>query len=87
VAEPAKTYRVRYRFRVQKKLSVSEQELRLRVSDREIVISAPTPDTKIEEVGWIVMNAQGFNSEQEAAEFGRKLKSASELSSVIAPSR
>jgi hypothetical protein len=61
VAEPTKTYRVRYRFRVQKKLSVSEQELRLRVSDREIVISAPTPDTKIEDDEWIVMNARGFN--------------------------
>jgi hypothetical protein len=42
-----KTYRVRYRFRLQKKLSVSENERRLTVARREVVVSSQMPDTKI----------------------------------------
>lgn len=79
-----KTYRVRYRFRLQKKLSISDRERRLTVAGREVVVSAQMPDTKIEDDEWLVMNASGFTSEHEAANFARRLKAASEFSSVIA---
>jgi hypothetical protein len=79
-----KTYRVRYRFRLQKKLSVSERERRFTVAGREVVVSSQMPDTKIEDDEWLVMNVRGFQSENDAANFARKLKAASELSSVIA---
>jgi hypothetical protein len=79
-----KTYRVRYRFRVQKKLSVSDTERRFTVAGREAVLSSPIPDTKIEDDEWLVINVRDFESEQEAREFGRRLKGASELSSAMA---
>jgi len=78
------TYRVRYRFRLQKKLSISEPERRLTVAGREVVVSSQMPDTKIEDDEWLVMNARDFASEQEATDFARRLKTASELSSAIA---
>lgn len=78
------TYRARYRFRLQKKLSISEKERRLNVAGREVVVSSQMPDTKIENDEWLVMNARGFASEEEATDFARRLKAASEFSSVIA---
>jgi hypothetical protein len=79
-----KTYRVRYRFRLQKTLSVSDLERRFTVAGYEVAISSQMPDTKIEDDEWLVMNVRGFQSENDAATFARKLKAASELSSVIA---
>jgi hypothetical protein len=79
--EPS-TFRVRFRFRLQKKLNINETEYRFSVDRREVVISPPLRDTPISQSEWLVMNARGFNSESEAREFGRKLKEAAEISSV-----
>ncbi|MBE3065695.1 MAG: hypothetical protein IMZ69_11845, partial [Spirochaetes bacterium] len=76
------TYRARLRFRVQKKLNISAASHTLTVADQEVVLAAEMPDTPIQASGWLVMNARGFASEADAREFGHKLRSAVEVSSV-----
>lgn len=79
---PVPTYRARLRFRLLKKLSINEPERRLTVAGREVVLSSPIPDMPIRDSEWLVMNARGFSTEDEAKDFGRKLRSAIELASV-----
>lgn len=76
------TYRARLRFRVLKKLNIEANEYRFLVAGREVILSAMTPESTIRDSDWLVMNARGFASEEEAREFGHNLRSAIELSSV-----
>jgi hypothetical protein len=78
------TYRVRFRFRLQKKLNIDQKEYRFEIEGRDVVLSPPLPDLNISDSEWLVMNVTGFESEEKAKSFGRKLKSACELSSVAA---
>ncbi len=78
------TWRARLRFRIRQKLNVDTNEHRLRISGRDVVLAAPRPDAKICESEWLVMNARGFSSEEEALRFGTRLKAALELSAVAA---
>jgi len=77
-------WRTRLRFRLQKKLNIDAGEHRLQIAGREVVLTPQMPDQTIRENEWLVMNAPGFASENEAREFGRKLRSALEVSSVAA---
>jgi hypothetical protein len=76
------TYRVRFRFRLQKQLHIDENEYRFQIQGREVILSPPTPDVNISDSHWLIMNVRGFDSEKEAKIFGRTLKSVCELSSV-----
>jgi hypothetical protein len=76
------SFRCRLRFRVLKKLSISESEYRFKVDNHEVVLAPSLPDISISESEWLVMNARGFYSEQDARAFGCKLKISLELSSV-----
>ena len=75
-------YRVRFRFRLQKKLNINAIEHRFEVDTREVVISPQRPDTPINQNEWLIMNARGFDYENDAREFAAKLKAAAEISSV-----
>jgi hypothetical protein len=78
------TWRARLRFRLQKKLTIEGNEHRLQVAGREVIITPPTPDLRIGDSAWLIMNTRGFASQDEAREFGRKLKAALEVSAVAA---
>ena len=78
------TWRARLRFRVQKKIRIDGNEHRLQIAGREVVLTAPTPDLKIMDSEWLIMNARGFASEDAARQFGHRLKSAVEVSAVAA---
>lgn len=78
------TWRARLRFRLQKRLTIEANEHRLRVAGREVVLTPPTPDLKISDSPWLIMNTRGFVSEDKARDFGRKLKAALEVSAVAA---
>jgi hypothetical protein len=78
------TWRVRLRFRLQKKLNIKTNTYRLEVGEREVTLTPPTPDANISDSEWLIMNARGFTSEHEAHVFGRKLKGALEVSAVAA---
>ena len=76
------TYRVRFRFRLQKKLHLEQKEYRFQIQGHEVVLSPERTDLNISDSNWLVMNVRSFESEDEAKTFGRKLKSTCELSSV-----
>jgi hypothetical protein len=78
------TWRARLRFRLQKKIRLDVNSHRLQIAGREIVLTPPTPDLKIMDSEWLIMNARGFASEDEARQFGNGLKSALEISAVAA---
>jgi len=78
------TFRVRFRFWVQKKLNTTDKEQRLTIAGRQVVLSSQTPDKTIKDSEWLVMNARGFESQNDAATYARKLKTATEFSSVLA---
>jgi hypothetical protein len=77
-------YRVRFRFRLQKKLHIEQKEYRFEIEGRDVVLSPQIPDLNISDSEWLVMNVRGFESEEQAQAFGRTLKSACELSSIAA---
>lgn len=79
---PVSTFRARLRFRLQKKLDINEPEYRLTVAGREIVLSSPVRETLIRDSEWLIMNTRNFSTEDEAREFGHKLRAAIELASV-----
>lgn len=78
----AETFRARFRFRLLKKLNIKDQERKLQIAGREVVLTAATPNTVICDSEWLVMNARGFNSKKDAQVFATRLKAACEFSSV-----
>ena len=83
MTEPV-TWRARLRFRLQKKLRIDANEHRLEVAGRMVVLTPPTPDVKIMDSEWLIMNARGFGTEEEARQFGVRLKAALEVSAIAA---
>jgi hypothetical protein len=77
-------WRVRIRFRLEKRLNVDANERRFEVAGHEVVLRPPTSDMKISDSTWLIMNARGFANEDEARQFGQKLKTALEVSSIAA---
>lgn len=76
------TYRARLRFRVQKKLNIDDAKRLLTVAGREVVLSGAEGTKPIKELEWLVLNARGFSSAEDARDFGYKLRVALEVSSV-----
>lgn len=76
------TFRARFRFRVSKKLNLAAYEHRFVVAEREVVLSAQSNDAAIEDSEWLVMNARGFSTEEEAGIFAHQLRAAADVSSV-----
>ena len=76
------TYRARFRFRVLTKLRIEEKEHRIKVGERDVVLSPQLPSDRICDSDWLIMNARGFSSETEAGVFAHKLRAAANLSSV-----
>lgn len=75
-------YRVRFRFRLQKKLNIKEKEYRLKVGVHDVVLSPQLPDVDISDSEWLVMNAKGFDRQEDANNFAKTLRHACEVSSV-----
>lgn len=75
-------YRVRLKFRVQKQLYSDMVEQSLSIDGREVSLKPAAKGQKLSDAKWLVMSARHFNSEQEALDFGLRLKRAVELSAV-----
>src|SRR5689334_9737309 len=76
------TYRARFRFRLLKKIDINAKEHHLEVAARRVVISGQNPDLAIDASDWLVMDARGFATQEEATVFVSKLKAATEISSI-----
>lgn len=75
-------FRARLRFRLQKKLNIDRAEHTLTVGGRDVILSSPVPDRAIKDSHWLVLNARGFCTLDEARIFGQSLKLAVELASI-----
>lgn len=75
-------FRVRLRFRVQKKLNLEAESHALAVDDRNVVLSPQLPDRPIKDSEWLVMNACGLASTEDARQFAHRLKLACEIASA-----
>jgi hypothetical protein len=69
------TWRAQLRFRLQKKLTIEANEHRLQVAGRDVVLTPPTPDLRIGDSPWLIMNTRGFAFQDEARDFGMKAPS------------
>jgi hypothetical protein len=78
----SETFRARFRFRLQKKLNIVSKEHPFSIGAYDIVLSPQAPNVDICDSEWLVMNATGFSTEDEAKQFAEKLKAACEVSSV-----
>ena len=76
------TFRARFRFRVGKRLNLATHEHRFAIGERDVVLTAQTDDIAIKDSEWLVMNACGFPTEEEAADFAHRLRAAVDVSSV-----
>ncbi|WP_395713590.1 hypothetical protein [Reyranella sp.] len=75
-------FRVRFRFRVNVKLNIKTNSHRFNIGMQELTLSAQHPDAMIKDTEWLVMNAVGFGTEDEARNFAFMLKSSAALAAV-----
>ena len=73
---------VRFCFQIRNQLNIRSREYRFRIGERDVTLSGQTQESLISDETWLVMNAKGFESEQEARRFASRLKTACELSSA-----
>lgn len=77
------TYRARIRFRVAKKLNITDSKYPFVVAGRETLLQAPSEETLIQDSEWLVINTRGFAGEDDARNFGRNLQMALHLASAV----
>lgn len=77
-----KSYRVRFRFRVSKKINIDDNEITVPVGEKRVALSAGTPDKPINESNWLIANTRGFETELAARQFGHDLRAACAVASV-----
>ncbi len=75
-------YRARLRFRVSKKLDVDSHEYVFSIGNTRVVLSPPSPNEKIRDSEWVILNARGFETEEDAWAFGNALALACESASA-----
>lgn len=72
-------YRARLRVRSAKSLTTKETELLVTIAGREVRITSQVKDESLGEAMWMVFNAHGFQSKEEASEFGNNLRAILDL--------
>lgn len=60
------TYRVRFRFHMLTPLTLDVTEHQMEIADRSIVLRAMIPSNRIRDSEWLVVDARGFVTEDEA---------------------
>jgi len=75
-------YRVRLRFRSEKRLNLATCKHEITIEDRRCVLTADLDGVAIKDSNWLVINARDFFDGEEATAFGQRLKAAIDLSSV-----
>jgi hypothetical protein len=81
-AQEKRSFRIRLRVRVGKQLDVDEEHVALTICGRPVRLSAQARDAKIKDSEWLVFGAGGFATDDEATEFGQRLKIAVQLSAI-----
>jgi hypothetical protein len=81
-AQEKPSFRIRLRVRVGKQLDVDDEHVALTICGRPVRLSAQAKGTKIKDSEWLVFGAGGFEADDDAAEFGQRLKNAIQLSAI-----
>jgi hypothetical protein len=76
------TWRARLRFRVEKGIRIEANEHRLLIAGRDVSLTPTAANLRIMDSEWLVMNARGFASEDEARHFGNRLKTALDVAAI-----
>lgn len=75
-------YRIRLRVRIGKSFSTKESCLTAVFGGRELTIKSQMTDEPLSETKWIVLGSGGFETEEAATDFGKRLKSIIEVASL-----
>lgn len=78
------TYRLRFRFWIQKRLNIQALKEPLSLGGKAASLQAGSKGVNISDSNWLVISVPGFASEDEARAFGHRLRAACEISSVMA---
>lgn len=82
MTETSTGYRMRFRFRVGKFLNIDGNEAEVRFDARSVTLSAGFPDKLINQSEWLIVEAHGFETEEEARRFGHDFRAACAVASA-----
>ena len=77
-------YRLWLKLRAGKALATEESALTASVADRTVVIESNSQSEPLSKASWLVMGCRGFETEDDAREFGEKLRRAAHLAGLCA---
>ena len=75
-------FRVRLRVRLAKGFTTEAKSLSATVAGREITITSQDKNEPLNRVKWAVLHARGFASQEEALQFGARLRSILQVASL-----
>jgi hypothetical protein len=75
-------FRVRLRVRIAKALTTEAARLQFRMAGKDINLISQNKEEALNKTKWIVLNATGFSTEEEAQQFGNRLRSVVQLAAL-----
>ncbi|TPJ58529.1 hypothetical protein [Mesorhizobium sp. B2-7-1] len=75
-------FRVRLRVRIGKPLTTDEISRSVELSGREVTVRSQKKDQPLSQATWIVLSANGFGTEEEAKNFGDRLRLLVEIAAL-----
>jgi hypothetical protein len=79
----SETYRARIRFRIAKKLKVTENDYSFAVAGRNVLLQPQNDTVAIQDSEWLIVNTRGFADDADARTFGRNLQTSLHLASAV----
>ena len=77
-------YRLRLKLRVAKALATEESALMASVAGREVTIKSEKQSQPLSEASWLLIGCRGFDAEDDARDFGERLRRAVHLAGLCA---
>ena len=77
-------HRLWLKLRVGKPLATEESVLTASVAGRKVTIESDSQSVPLSEASWLVMGCRGFDTENDAREFGEKLRRAAHMGGLCA---
>ena len=82
--EKKTTYRLWLKLRVGKALATEETALTASIAGRELVIESEGKSQPLSEAPWLLIGCRGFEAEDDARDFGEKLRRAAHMAGLCA---
>jgi hypothetical protein len=73
------SFRIRLRVRLAKSLYSESQRLSVNLAGKDVSITSQVREEPLDQAKWIVFGARGFETEEAAVDFGRRLRAIVEL--------